>query len=428
MSVDLAGPVLKPSEQAGRRAGLPMMFGRGEMSQIVPSYSDRICSPNETWSRIEALLPRFGITRLSRLTGLDRVGIPVWNAVSPNARSIVINQGKGITDIDAKVSAAMEALERAVAGEPLVPAHKTTRRALAETGETCLPLDIFVAAGQPFITEDETLDWLAGHDIVTGGRVWVPREAVSLDRTDPAPRFWQSSDGLASGNSETEAILHGLLERIERDADRLWRLLPRAKRLATAVDPSALADPVVEALIHRFHDADLDLRLFDITSDLAVPTYAAVLGDAGILAKRQPLFHDATIGYGTHPVAARAVIRALTEVAQSRLTYISGARDDLFAETFTRPLAPETLALFEATPGPPRTYAAPEGDAAALLAWCLEKLSAAGVAPIVAVPLNDASLPVSVVKLVVPELESPEGARRHAVGPRALSRMLFGTP
>lgn len=393
----------------------------------MTTYSDRICSPEQTWSRIEALLPRFGITRLSRLTGLDRVGIPVWNAVSPNARSIVINQGKGVADIDAKVSAAMEALERAVAGEPLASARRASRRDFATAGEACLPLDIFIAAGQAFIPEDESLDWLAGHDVVTGEPIWVPRDAVCLDRIDPAPRFWQSSDGLASGNSETEAILHGLLERVERDADRLWRLLPRAKRLATAMDPRGLADPVVDGLTSRFREAGLDLRLFDITSDLAIPTYAAVLGDAGLLEKKHPLFHDATIGYGTHPVAARAVIRALTEVAQSRLTYISGARDDLFAETFTRPLAPETLALFETWPGAARIYASPPGDAAALLAHCLERLAASGITPVVAVPLGDASLPVSVVKVVVPALENPEGARRHAVGPRALSRMLFGT-
>lgn len=401
------------------------MLVRGEMSQTVPRYSDRICGPDETWSRIEALLPQFGITRLSRLTGLDRVGIPVWNAVSPNARSIVINQGKGIADIDAKVSAAMEALERAIAGEPLVPVRRASRRDFAAAGETCLPLDIFIASGQPFIAEDEPFEWLAGRDILTGETVWVPRGAMLLDRTDPAPRFWQSSDGLASGNSETEAILHGLLERIERDADCLWRLLPRERRLATAVDAAAFADPVIQPLAGRFAAARLDLRLFDITSDLAVPTYAAVLGDAGLLAKKRPLFHDATIGYGAHPVAARAVIRALTEVAQSRLTYISGARDDLFPETFTRPLAAETLALFEARPRTPTFYAAPSGDAAALLAWCLETLAASGIKPVVAVPLGDASLPISVVKLVVPALENPDGARRHAVGPRALSRMIF---
>lgn len=393
----------------------------------VTTYSDRICGPDETWSRIEALLPRFGVTRLSRLTGLDRVGIPVWNAVSPNARSIVINQGKGITDIDAKVSAAMEALERAIAGDPLVPAWKTSRRALAEAGETCLPLDIFIAAGQPFIDENEELDWLAGRDVVTGACVWMPREAICLDRTNPTPRFWQSSDGLASGNSDTEAILHGLLERIERDADRLWRLLPRVRRLACAIDPAGIDDPVVTELTGRIRDAGLDLRLFDITSDLAIPTYAAVLANEGLAEKKQPLFHDATIGYGTHPLASRAMIRALTEVAQSRLTYISGARDDLFAESFIRPLAPETLALFGATPSPARAYPSPKGDAAALLAHCLETLAAGGVTSILAVPLGDAALPVSVVKVVVPALENPEGARRHTVGPRALSRMLFGS-
>jgi ribosomal protein S12 methylthiotransferase accessory factor len=397
-------------------------------AEAAAACSDRICGPDETWCRIAALLPRFGITRLSRLTGLDRPGIPVWNAVSPNARSIVINQGKGITDIDAKVSAAMEALERAVAGDPPVPARSAARRDFAAAGETCLPLDVFIAAGQPFVGEDETLDWLAGRDVVTGARVWVPQEAVCLDRTDTAPRFWQSSDGLASGNCETEAMLHGLLERIERDADRLWRLLPRESRLAAAVDPADLASPVVDDLAARFHGSGLDLRLFDITSDLAVPTYAAVLAENGILKRQRPLFHDATIGYGTHPVAARAAIRALTEVAQSRLTFISGARDDLFAETFTRPLPAETLALFEARPRPAKAYPAPAGDAAALLAWCLERLAAAGIGPVVAVPLGDASLPVSVVKMVVPALENPEGARRHAVGPRALSRMVFGTP
>jgi ribosomal protein S12 methylthiotransferase accessory factor len=392
----------------------------------VSTYSDRICGPEETWSRIEALLPRFGITRLSRLTGLDRVGIPVWNAVSPNARSIVINQGKGITDIDAKVSAAMEALERAIAGRPLVAARMATRRELEQAGEACLPLDIFVAAGKPFLSPDESLAWQAGRDIATGERIWVPHEAICLDRTERSPRFWQSSDGLASGNSETEAILHGLLERIERDADRLWRLLTRPRRLATAIDASAFEDPVVNGLAARVKDAGLELRLFDITSDLQIPTYAALLGNVGILTKKVPLFHDATIGYGTHPAATRAAIRALTEVAQSRLTYISGARDDLFPETFSRALSPETLALFDARAGTAKSYPTPSGDAGSLLAFCLERLSAASIRPVVAVPLTDGSVPISVVKVVVPALESPEGARRHAVGPRALSRMLFG--
>ena len=371
-------------------------------------------------------MPRFGITRLSRLTGLDRLGIPVWNAVSPNARSIVINQGKGIADLDAKVSAAMEALERAVAGRPLVSARRASRDELAREGEAFLPLNGLVAARRAVLAGDEPVDWLPGRDLATGTRVWVPRDAVALDRTQTAPRFWQSSDGLASGNDETEAILHGLLERIERDADRLWRLMPRVRRLATAVDPASLGDAVVDRLAGAMRSAGLELRLFDITSDIGVPVFAALLGEAGILARTAPLFHGATIGYGAHPAAARAAIRALTEVAQSRLTYISGARDDLFAETFSRPLAAETLALFAAEPRPAGMPDAPRGDAAALLTHCRARLAAAGIAQAVAVPLADATLPVSVVKLVVPGLESPEGARRLPLGPRALSRLVFG--
>ncbi len=391
----------------------------------MEGVSDRIRRPEETWSRIEALLPRFGITRLSRLTGLDRLGIPVWNAVSPNARSIVINQGKGVTDLDAKVSAAMEALERAVAGRPLVAMRRASRNGLARDGEACLPLDGLVAARRPVLAGDEPADWLAGRDLATESRVWVPRDAVALDRTQTAPRFWQSSDGLASGNDETEAILHGLLERIERDADRLWRLLPRTRRLATAVEPASLGDATVDRLARVMRGNGLELRLFDITSDTRVPAFAALLGEPDILVKKAPLFHDATIGYGAHPAAARAAVRALTEVAQSRLTYISGARDDLFAETFSRPLAPETLALFAAEPRPADAPDAPDGDAATLLIHCRARLAAAGVTRVVAVPLADAALPVSVVKVVVPDLEGPEGARRLPLGPRALSRLLF---
>ncbi len=391
----------------------------------MTAYSDRICDPQETWNRIGDLLPRFGITRLSRLTGLDRLGIPVWNAVTPNARSIVIHQGKGVTDLDAKVSAAMEALERAVAADPLAKAHIASQRALRAAGDAYLPLDGYISAGKPPLGDDEPVAWLCGRDLVTGNRVFVPREAACLDRTDPAPRFWQSSDGLASGNDETEATLHGLLERIERDADRLWRLSPPKHRLDGAIDPAAFGDTVIDDLAERMTAAGLLLRLFDISSDIGLPTFAAALGEADIHTKAAPLFHDATIGYGTHPSAVRAVIRALTEVAQSRLTFISGARDDLFPETFTRPLAPQTRALFDAEPRAVSPPPAPQGNAEQLLALCLHRLGKAGIAPLVAVLLTDGSLPFTVVKVVAPGLESPEGARRQTLGPRALAQITF---
>ena len=60
----------------------------------------------------------FGITRLGRLTGLDRIGIPVWTATRPNATNLSVSQGKGVDDAAAAVSAVMEAAEMAAAERP----------------------------------------------------------------------------------------------------------------------------------------------------------------------------------------------------------------------------------------------------------------------------------------------------------------------
>ncbi|WP_082367281.1 YcaO-like family protein [Ensifer adhaerens] len=388
-------------------------------------YSDRVCAPEETFARVAPLLPAFGISRLARLTGLDSIGIPVWNAVSPNAKSIVINQGKGITDIGAKVSAAMEALERAVACNPSAPIVHATRRTLLEKGERALTLPGLVAAGEADLSDAEPTAWLRGVDLLRQQTTFVPFHAALLDRTLERCRYWQSSDGLASGNTEGEAVLHGLLERIERDAETLWRLLPLTARLRTCIDADLFDDPIINDMTSRIATAGLTLRLFDMTSDIGIPCLSAVIADAGIRDAKEPRYHDVTIGHGAHPDPRCAAIRAITEAAQSRLTYISGARDDVFPETFTRRLPRETQQLFEASPCTrnPLAWAAGKGENA-LLAHVIEALMRAGISTVVAVPLLAEPLPFSVVKVFVPELENPDGARKRRFGARALSHAL----
>ena len=56
-------------------------------------------------------MPEVGITRLANVTGLDRIGIPVVQAVRPNSRSLSVSQGKGVDMDSAKASAMMEAFE-----------------------------------------------------------------------------------------------------------------------------------------------------------------------------------------------------------------------------------------------------------------------------------------------------------------------------
>jgi YcaO-like protein with predicted kinase domain len=392
---------------------------------VSTAYSDRTRLPEETLARIVPLLPKYGITRVSRLTTLDNNGIPVWNAVVPNSRSIVINQGKGILDIDAKVSAVMEALERAVACAPEIETIVGCLDELAAGQLNPEPLDCLIASGKADLDGKDRLEWVRAEDLIAARQVLVPFEAVTLDRTRFDIRFWQSSDGLASGNNRIEATLHGLLERIERDALVLQQVTPIASAIQRCVDPRSLEDMVISGLVQRLDDAGLMLRLFDITSDIGISCYQALLAPANILDRKQPRFLDVTLGSGAHPNPIRAAIRAITEAAQSRLTFISGARDDIDPESFTQPLPDSTRLSLAAEPRaamPPPP--APIEGAKALLDYTLARLKATGITSAMAVSLAKEDLPFAVVKVLVPQLENPEGARKRRFGERAISQTL----
>ncbi len=70
-----------------------------DMARMVP--------PALTLERARPLAAKIGVTRLANLTGLDRIGIPVIDAIRPNSRSYSVAQGKGITLEAAKVSGVM---------------------------------------------------------------------------------------------------------------------------------------------------------------------------------------------------------------------------------------------------------------------------------------------------------------------------------
>ena len=388
-------------------------------------YSDRVCTPQETLERVAPLFVQYGITRLARLTRLDCFDIPVWNAVRPNARSIAIHQGKGITDIDAKVSAAMEALERAVAEDLRVPSRTASRRELSAEGLASHCLDCLVAAGQNPIGEDSTIEWIEGEDLLDGQAIWVPRDAVSLDRTRPC-RFWQSSDGLASGNTMQEAVFHGLLERIERDQEVLWKLAGPARRAHSCLSAASFDDGVVDALAERIARRGFRLQLFDMTGDIGVPVIAALLAPMDGVGTPALRYIDVTHGSGAHPVAARAAIRAITEAVQSRLTLISGTRDDVPPALYGRALPSALKSDLALVPGHNRCAdAGMQGlSSGAMLERLLGILRQRRLGPVIAVRLNRPQDGWAAAKLLMPSLENPEGARRQPFGGRAMKTAL----
>jgi ribosomal protein S12 methylthiotransferase accessory factor len=76
-----------------------------------PESAWRARTAEQTWALLEPRLEHYGITRVADLTGLDVIGVPVYMGVRPLGTTLSVSQGKGMTHMLARVSAAMEAVE-----------------------------------------------------------------------------------------------------------------------------------------------------------------------------------------------------------------------------------------------------------------------------------------------------------------------------
>jgi YcaO-like protein with predicted kinase domain len=377
---------------------------------------------------VSSFLPDFGITRVARHTGLDRIGVPVWCVYTPNAKSIVVAQGKGLTDDEARTSAVMEALERVVAASPHADIVHTSASALRSAGKRLNTLSCLIAAGRSPAHDDEPISWVVGTDLISGDSIHVPFDAVTLDRTLIDCRYWQSSDGLASGNTVDEALFHGLHERIERDAYVLWQVSSARFRQSSCIDPRSVDHPELSSLVARVEAAGFVLRLFNMTSDIDIPSFNALIAPIEVLSARSPRFVEVNYGAGAHPSAGRAMIRAITEAVQSRMTFISGGRDDIYPPIYNRLLPEETQNLLRANPMiPPKPYTRSGGcRQPGNSSETLDTLKRMELGPIIAVPLSDPAWPFAVAKVLAPQLENAEGRRAQRFGQRALVKGSFG--
>jgi ribosomal protein S12 methylthiotransferase accessory factor len=273
----------------------------------------------ETWEWIRPLLPEFGITRVAEVTWLDEIGIPVFQAVRPNARTLSVSQGKGITRMLARVSAVMEGIELWHAEHPDLPVRTATVEDI--TPELGYPLDAIPTSPRHALGPDTRLDWYPATTVDGRHSSYLPASLLHMDACLTgrwkAVSFRATSNGLASGNVREEAVLHGLYEVIERDA------AARAGRdgTATRVDPASVTDPSARLLLDRFEAAGADVVVRSLPSPFGIPTFEAVVSS--------DLFPVPFAGMGTHLDAAVALSRALSEAAQSRATAIAGARDDI---------------------------------------------------------------------------------------------------
>ena len=364
-----------------------------------------------------------GITRLGNITGLDRIGIPVAIAVRPNSRSVSVSQGKGLDLPQAMASALMEASEGFLA-EQTGPCRQASYRQLSGQAPVVDPAAL--PAGPRGFDPDLTFPWVEGYDLMRREPCWIPAEIVHTDyTTPPSGCFLAGSNGLASGNHLTEAVNAALYELVERDGVALWTALPVARTAACALDLCSVDDPDCQALLAKYRAAGITVRIWNATTDVGLPTFFCQIREpsqGGPARLRR--FH----GSGCHADRVIALARALTEAAQTRLTYIAGIRDDLMLAEYDDPAGAEIAdALLDALAreAVPVTFAEiPSFDSDTFsgdLHWVLERLADAGIRRAIAVDLSRPELPVAVVRLIVPGLEWDPHHPEYRPGPRARS-------
>jgi ribosomal protein S12 methylthiotransferase accessory factor len=285
-----------------------------------PKYSPgtgiRTIPPEKTLERVLPILPKIGICDPEDITPLDNIGIPVFAVDRPGASKGAVKNynGKGATPEQAKASAAMEAIERYSAEQRETDeiVYGTLEQAM-EVGLTADPKDLILPHRTIDIYNTAEIAWVKGFEMFRGSPIWVPACGVfhPYFPEDDLQLFGYHTNGIAAGNTIEEAILHALLELIERDA---WSMAEDRGR--------AFADVVVEEdslpgrLLKKMEDQGIKIHLKDLTHDIGIPTIGAAADDT--VTKDPELL---TIGVGTHLSPEIACIRAITEVAQSRTTH-----------------------------------------------------------------------------------------------------------
>jgi putative methanogenesis marker protein 1 len=284
----------------------------------------RVISPEETYSKINPLMDAIGVTDVIDITPLDRLGIPVYSALRPSAAkgSVKVHAGKGKEPLHAEISAMMEALER-FCGEYRGDSMEFSSWEDLGLHRALDPRELILS--RP-LEIGEQIHWTQSWDIMNNEMIYVPSNAV-YHPYDPLgltnSLFRSDTNGLASGNVMEEAILHAMFEVVERDA---LSLAERNRSMGTRITIEE-EEGTSRQLINHFEDHGIEIHLWLLDGKTGLPTVAAAADD---IKTQDPAM--LVIGSGTHASPEIAVIRALTEVAQSRASYLQGGRKDPFRE------------------------------------------------------------------------------------------------
>jgi ribosomal protein S12 methylthiotransferase accessory factor len=275
---------------------------------------DKSRPPEETVRWVRGRFTALGREILRSTVRIDtgRLDVPVFISICGDAAKGLTGtqkqMGKGASPIQAEASALMELAERfsffsfiKTTDFPLLSAPQAGERAM----------DSYQAAKALYHPAADLERARAVYDLLPQSWAWARN--LNQDREEYLPLGWfyaiNEYNGPAAGNCLEEAVLQSLCEVVERHVSAVVTL---EQRPTPAIDPASVSDPVAAELIAKFRRAGIEVFLKDFTCGMGIPSVGALCYDPASFPAKSEIVYAA----GTATSPAKALIRALTEVAQ----------------------------------------------------------------------------------------------------------------
>ncbi|XCN75313.1 MAG: YcaO-like family protein [Candidatus Electrothrix aestuarii] len=288
---------------------------------------DKACTPEQTVERFHERLKATGLDILKEVKRIDtgRLDIPVFFSVCGKDALETIGtkkqMGKGSTPEQSRASACMELAERFSFFSFLKNADNFIigdYPAMQEAGYPVLPISSLLQSVHDEQRSPEELEQL-----LTGLPLrWTWARNITIDEDVLVPFSWfyaiNEFNGPCAGNTIEEAVLQGISEVVER---HVCAVVARKKLRTPTIDLGSVIDPVARTLVEKFRHNGIKLQVNDFSLDTGIPTVAALAWDPASFPEKSELVYTA----GTTPGVDKALIRALTEVAQLAGDFESGS-------------------------------------------------------------------------------------------------------
>jgi oxazoline/thiazoline synthase len=359
-----------------RQVSAPIRL-QSRRKQFVDGGASRMASAKENLVSYERLVdPLCGVIHdVERLRPKDQAPLHVYVArygTDPANGQRTLHDlrlrrssGKGRDEVDARTSTLGEAIERYSGifqgDEPRVLASMEELGQAAIEPNRCMQFSEAQYAARQDLNRCSTLGWVPRPLETRTHLEWTPVWSMTHEEHRYLPTMFlydgypvdreeaccvADPSGSAAGNSLEEAVLQGLMELVERDSLALWWY---NRIIRPQVDLESLRDPYCMTLAEQYRSQGREFWVLDITSDLGIPSFAAVSRRIASASER------IVFGFGAHLDAHVALTRALEEMDQV-LACITAEPDAMLGDAVSRWLSESTLLNQPyLTPGPSRS-------------------------------------------------------------------------